>query len=197
MIDDYYNITTPASEVPVTLAEAKAWAKIRVSADDTLITAMLPGIVDAGERYTNRVFVERTFEGFFSGLDASNRETYYFLQLRRAPLVSITSVEVYSDGAYSAFTDYKLKQNNGYSRLLFPNGIADADPNTDYPYPVKVTFVAGYGAAADVPETLKHGIMAHIAFLYENRGDVIAEGGLRMPLEAKMLYHKYKIINTF
>ena len=87
---------------------------------------------------------------------------------------------------------------HGFSRVLFENGIFDASPDLNVPYPLKITFTAGYGAAADVPSDIKTALKAHIAFMYENRGDAIAEGDLSMPLETKAIYKgKYQIINTF
>lgn len=198
MITDYYNVTTDPSETPISEDEAKAWARVRTAADDPLISALINSVTLFGEKFTNRVFVTRTIEGFFSGLGSSRFETVWFIAIRRAPLIAVSSVEVYSDGAYVAFTDYELKQTNGFSRLLFKNGIFDADPDYDAVYPIKVTFTAGYGLAKDVPDDIKTALKAHLAFLYENRGDVIAEDGLSMPLETKSIYTgKYQIVNTF
>jgi len=39
---------------------------------------------------------------------------------------------------------------------------------------VKVEFTAGYGAASDVPEDLKHAVLFMIAHLYEMREPVVA-----------------------
>lgn len=198
MITDFYNVTTPAAEEPLSLATAKEWLRIRTSADDALITALIPAAVKAGEDFTNRVFVARTIEGYFSGLEVSQFENYPFVTLRRAPLSSIISVEVSVDGSFTAFTDYVLKETNGFSRVLFENGIFDASPDTDVPYPLKITFVSGYGEASDVPAGIITALEAHIAFLYENRGDVIADGKIGMPLETKAIYTgKFQIMNTF
>lgn len=200
MITDFYQIASsgePATD-PVTLDEAKAWLRIRTTADDSLLTALITSVTLFGEKFTNRVFVKRTIEGFFSGLSASKFETAPFIQLRRAPLISVDAVEVLVDGSYTAFTDFEVKNTNGFPRVLFANGIFDANPDTDTPYPLKITFQAGYGVTADVPNDIKTALKAHIAFLYENRGDVLAEGSLSMPLETKSIYSgKYQIINTF
>lgn len=192
---DRYDITSPASGDPVSLAEAKAWCRVRHTADDTLITTLINSVTLFGEKYCNRVFIERTYEGYFDALCSSKLELYPFITVRRAPLQSIDAVEIFTDGAYAAFTDYKLKETNGYPRLIFENGIT-ADTNAVYP--VKVDFKAGYVNAAAVPEDIKTAIKAHVAFLYENRGDVVAEDKLSMPLETKSIYSgKYRILNTW
>ena len=196
---DYYDITVVATEEPVTLTEAKTWVRRgAVTADDTLLTSLISAVTASDEKYCNRVFVTRTFEGFFDSLCASRYESVPFIQVRRAPIGAISSVEVMSSDSWTAFTDYILKETGGFPRILFPNGITDASPDSDVAYPLKVTFTAGYGAASAVPEDIKTAIKAHIAFLYENRGDTISEGSLGMPLEAKAIYNgKYQIINTF
>lgn len=198
MITDAYTITVAPTVDPVTLANTKSWLKIRsaVTADDTLITSLIKTATNQGEKFCNRWFIQRTAYGLFSGLCASNQESYYFLQIRRAPLVSISEVAVYTSGAYVATTDYQLRQTNGFSRVLFPNGIT-ADSSAVYP--VKITFIAGHAAAeANVPDDLKTAIYAHVAYLYENRGDVVSDGKLNMPLETKRIYKSgYRILNTF
>ena len=198
MITDHYNVTVDPSDDPITTSEAKAWARIRTAADDVLVASLISSVTLFGEKFTNRVFITRTIEGFFSGLEASKFETVPFVTIRRSPLVAISAVEVFSGGSFVAFTDYQLKEMHGFSRVLFENGIFDASPDLNVPYPLKITFTAGYGAAADVPSDIKTALKAHIAFMYENRGDAIAEGDLSMPLETKAIYKgKYQIINTF
>lgn len=198
MITDRYDITTPPASDPISVSEAKDWARIRVAADDTLVASLITSVTLFGEKFTNRVFITRTIEGFFSGLEVSKFETVPFVTIRRSPLIAISVVEVFSGGSYVTFTDYQLKEMYGFSRILFENGIFDASPDLNVPYPLKITFTAGYGVAASVPEDIKTALKAHLAFMYENRGDAIAEGKLSMPLETKAIYKgKYQIINTF
>lgn len=195
MIDDYYTVTAASSEEPITLDEAKDWCRVSTTDDDVLITSLITTARMFGENYCNRIFVDTTYDCFFSDLDTSNMETYSFIQLRRAPLSSITDVSVYSGGSYTTTTDYNLRQTNGYSRLIFANGIS---PDLYQIYPLRVQAVFGYGGAADVPEEIKTAVKQHVAYLYENRGDVVSEGTLPMPLETKLIYSRhYRILNTF
>lgn len=195
MIDDYYAINTPPAEEPITLSEAKEWCRVTTTDDDSLITSLISAVRIFGERYCNRIFVDTSIDCFFAGLDSSNQEPYSFVQVRRAPLSSITAVSSYISGIYTATTDYLLKQSTGFSRLIFKNSIT---ADSDIEYPLKVEAVFGYGAAADVPEEIKTALKAHVAFLYENRGDVAASANLAMPLETKAIYLKhYRILNTF
>lgn len=198
MITDFYEVTISASEDPVTLVEAKAWLKVTTDVDNDLITALITAVTSFGEKFCNRLFVERELDCFFNGLDSSKCELFPFLQIRRAILLSVEDVSIFSDGSYVAFTDYKLREQHGFSRLIFQNGISDANPDSDAVYPIRVQIKAGYGAASVVPEDIKTALKAHINFLYENRGDAIAEGKLSMPLETKSIYSgKYRILNTY
>lgn len=195
MIDDYYEITSEPTEEPVTLTEVKNWLRVDHSADDTLITSLITSARKFGEKYCNRIFVNTSFDCYFSSLDSSSCELYSYIQIRRAPLVSISSLEAYSGGAYAASTDYFLKNTNGFSRVVFEYGL---DYEYTTAYPIKIGIVAGYGTASTVPEDIKTALKAHIAFMYENRGDVVAEGKLSMPFETKAIYSgKYRILNTF
>ena len=195
MIDDYYEITSEPAEEPVTLTEVKNWLRVDHSVDDTLITSLITSARKFGEKFCNRIFVNTSFDCFFSSLDSSACELYSYIQIRRAPLVSISSIETYNSGSYSATTDYLLKQTNGFSRVVFNNGLTYEYTTA---YPIKISVISGYGTATDVPEDIKTALKAHIAFMYENRGDVVAEGKLSMPYETKAIYSgKYRILNTF
>ena len=66
MSNDYYDIIVPADEEPVTLAEAKAWCKVTHTAEDAIFTALITSAVQKAALFTNRVFIERTFTGFFA-----------------------------------------------------------------------------------------------------------------------------------
>ncbi len=192
---DYYEIKTPAAEFPVTTAEAKLWCKVETTADDDIIDALIAAATEQGQKYTNRIFVKTVFTGFFSVFETTCFELYPFITLRRAPLDSIVSVKYMIDDVLTdADTDnYQLKKKLTFSRILFLNA-----PNSDnIPYPLQVEFDAGYTNAAAVPKDIKTAIKEHINFLYENRGDVIADGKIGMPLEVEAIYSRYRILETF
>jgi uncharacterized phiE125 gp8 family phage protein len=194
-MSDFYELTTSAVETPVTLAETKDFMRVETTADDVLITALIGAAVNSGEAYTNRDFVEKTYTGFFSQLCITNQELKPFIQLRRAPFSSVTSVELSINDVFTTVSsdDYALKNTATYARILFDE-LSNGD---DVPYPLKVVFVSGYGAAVDVPEDIKTALKQHVLFLYENRGDVMPDGMMPIPIEVQMLYNQRKIINTF
>lgn len=200
MVNDFYSVTVAAAKDPIGVKDAKDFMRIdaAITEDDVLIQGCITAAVLDGEAFTNRCFVSRTFLGKFSGLDISKFEPCPFVQVRRAPLVSITSVEVMVNDALSTVStdDYDLKESSAFSRILFnDSGSLTVDP---VPYPLEVVFIAGYGDPKDVPDDIKTALYQHVLYLYENRGDVQAEGKLTMPGVTKAIYSgNYRILNTF
>lgn len=196
MQDDFYTILIPPIEEPVTLTEAKSFLKVENATDDVLIQGLLDTAVEEGEKYTNRAFVTRTITGSFAGFIVSNSEAWPFIQVRRAPLGTINSVKVLINNVLTVVStdDYQLKQSNGgFPRILFTEFfICD-----DVPYPLQVEFTTGYGPAVSVLKRIKTAIEQHVTFLYENRGDVVPEGKIGMPLVTRAMYSKVRILNTF
>lgn len=196
MGNDHYTVTTPPNETPVSLEEAKDWCRVSTTADDTLITSLIDAAVDVAERYTNRVFIERTFVGKFIGLEWSRFEINRFLQVRRAPFKSLTSI---TDSDTNDLTsDFILKENSAFSRLILDDSIS----LDTVPYPLIVEFVAGYGAKADVPEGLKTAIKQLVCFMYSNKGDCGGDTCTNgktsgIPQGIATMLNGYKILNTF
>ena len=62
---------------------------------------------------------------------------------------------------------------------------------------IEVVYVAGYGdAASDVPAPLKLGMMQHIAYLYDQRGDMKDYLQTRaMPPAVQNLYMPFRILS--
>jgi len=199
-INDFYEIETAATTYPVTLDEARDFLKTPsiVTADDTLIEDILiKAATSRVEKYCNRVFVQRTFTGKFSNLKSSDYEVYPFIELRRSPLISVSSVKTYVDESLTDVDSdsYYLKESPTFARILFTE---TADCDDDIAYPMEVEFIAGYGAASAVPECIKTAILMYINFMYENRGDVPAEGDREIIKQINMILDPgIRIINSF
>lgn len=192
---DLYKVTAAPSETPISLAEAKDFIRVDNTDDDTIITRMINTATRKGEKYTNRVFVDTEFSAFYDSVESSCQEVYTFVQVRRAPLFALTTIEISVSGSFTALTGTIFKETNGYGRVLFPDGLSGFD--TDVAYPLKLTFTAGYGAEAAVPDQIKDALLEHVAFLYENRGDTEPESKKGIPAEVKALYSDFRILNTY
>ena len=193
-MEDFYE-EAATTDLPVSLEEAKLFLRVDGSDDDSVITALIRAATNQGEKFTNRLFITREVTGWFSNTDSSRCERYPFIALRRAPLDSITSFkQMVDDSLVDVDSDsYQEKKTSAFSRIL----ITDSLTFDDVPYPLQVIFDAGYGTAKQVPEDIKDALKMHVAFFYENRGDVAPEGKISMPLEVKAIYGKYRILDTF
>lgn len=199
---DYYEVTTPPVGLPVTLDELKDYARIDFDDDDAFLTAALTAATDLVEKFTNRWLIERSADGFFPAFDCSRFEKYVFLEVRKSPLKSISSVSISDGSVYQVMTDYILKNKSGYSRILFNDYFNNISYNSEdnLPYFAKVSFVAGYGDADAVPEALKTAILAMANYIYENRADCVCDDGsisATMPKEVRLMAGPYVIRSTF
>ena len=167
---DLYEITIGPTGYPVVLADVKAYMKVTSTAENDLITNMIIAATESIEDYTGQYFISRTVQGDFDSIMQTGYERYPFVTLRRGPLSSVTSVQVSIDSTYTD-EDYQIKKrNHGYPRILFDDFTAGLD---DIPFPLRITFVAGYGAVSVIPQNIKFAIMGFVNFMYKNRDDCI------------------------
>lgn len=153
--------TAPA-ESPVTLAEAKAHLAVTHSSDDTIIQLYLDAAVahlDGAEGTLSRCLVTQTWD---YALDC-------FAQTIHVPLPTLQSV-----------ASVKYIDPDGTEQTVDPSAYTVAGqrivaggagwPSTDsVPHAVTVRFVAGYGAAEDVPAAIKAAILLYVGDAYANR----------------------------
>jgi len=187
-------VTAPAVE-PVTLVEAKLHCKVDLSTDDDLITALIVAAREEIERRTWRALVTQTLELILSDWPGADR-----IELPRAPLQSITTVK------------YKDKDGNE-TTWAGANYLAGTDsvpgvlalawnaswPSVDlYPVePIRIRYVAGYGLAAAVPQSLKQACLLLVAHWYEAReasGDTVSEkAGIPFGVEALIRSYRHEV----
>jgi uncharacterized phiE125 gp8 family phage protein len=159
-------VTAPTAE-PVSVSEVKANARIDIDDDDTLVARKITAARELAEVYIKRSFVTQTLR---LTLDYMPGWMFY---LPRPPLVSVTTVKYIDvDGVQQTIpsSDYIV---DAYSH---PGRITPAY-NDEWPTPrlqmnaIEVVYVAGYGAASAVPQSIKDAIAMTVTQYYENRGD--------------------------
>lgn len=183
-------LVTPPAEEPVTVSEAKAHLRVDTNDDDASIGALITAARQHVEAWTGRQLVTATYR-----LEA--RE--FPATLPRPPLASITSV---------AYVD-----STGVERTLA--GSAWAASASDVPgriepafgavWPVvragpaavKITFTAGYGAAAAVPRAIRQAILLLVGHWYANR-EAVTPGGAAvvLPIGAEALLWPYRVVEV-
>ena len=157
-----YRITSQPASEPCTAAEAKLAARLTASGLDSLITSdYIPAARRLCELRTGRSLITQTIA--YSGEDWPGDE----IKLEHGPVSAITSI-TYRDTAGSTQTlssaYYELRADGDYSSArvcLLPGYTWPA--LGDYENAFTVTYVAGYGAASDIPKELRSWVIAAVA----------------------------------
>ena len=183
-------ITEPATE-PVSIAEAKAHVRVTHSTDDALIGALITSVRQAAENELGRTLMTSTWEKTLDEFPDA-------IELHYPPVAAITSVEYLDDAGtvtLLAAASYTLDERSEPGWLV---------PAYDYEWPttldsinaVTVTYTAGYGTAADVPEAIKAWIKVHVGHLYENReATLIGAPVVPLPFVSGLL-DPYRVVNV-
>ena len=187
-------LTTAAAELPVTLDEVKAQLNLAddVIADDALVMGYARSATDQAETFTGRVLITQTWtafwdawpvvrrddeplgEGWHVGPDTLLDSPGRFLELPKPPLQSVVHVKTYDDSDVAttfAASNYFVDVASVPGRIALRKSVS-APTITRTANGLEIQFVAGYGDNfADVPQSIRDGILQLAAFLYENRGD--------------------------
>lgn len=182
--------SAPASE-PITTAEAKTHLRIDSSDDDTYIDTLIEAARRHVESFTNRALITQTWELY---LDDFPNE----ILLPKPELVSVSSI-TYTDTAGASQTlstdVYQVDTDHLPGRIFLKYG-QTWPAVQEIPKAVKVTYVAGYGAASAVPQSIKTAIKILVAHWYENREPVIVGTNVAsVPLSVEYLLMPYKVFN--
>lgn len=156
--------TAPAAE-PVSLAEAKAHLRLDASDEDTLVTALIVAARRQAEARTGRVFITQRWK-----LTADSFPEDSF-DLPNPPLSSVVSLTYLdADGARQtlASTEYQVVTDELVGRVLPTYGKV-WPACREVAGSIELTFEAGYGAAAAVPQDLKAWILLAIGTLHKER----------------------------
>lgn len=178
-------VTSGPPEEPISIAEAKAYARVDIDDDDELIAAMIVAARQWSESFANRIWIETAFQWTLDG---------FFNQfcLPRCPVISVDQF------------DYVDQQ--GVTQTLAPSGyqVDTTDPlearirpayNQHWPVAravysaVTIDFTAGFGPDADsVPELVKQAIKVVVNDFYEHRESFIAGTSIaKVPRAAEAL----------
>lgn len=171
-----YDLTlssAPATE-PVTVNDARKHCRIFTNDEDGMIEGWIVAARRYCESYLDRQLVSATWLLKFS-------EFPEVIYVPRPPLVSVTSIS-YVDTAGAAQTlsasAYEVKTpTKAQGRIELADG---------YSWPsirsATVTYVAGYGSASAVPQTIKHAIYMLVAGWCEHREGIL-QGSISKELE--------------
>lgn len=182
-------LVTSPSEEPVTVDELKTYLRLDTHDDNTLLKTLITAAREHVENETRRALITQTWALFLDQFPRNHVTEWWdgvregpvtgdvtsSIELPYGPLVSITHLKTYDESdspttfsSSSYYTDTasipgKLALRSGYAWPSFTrakNGI-------------EIEYVAGYGAANDVPAAIRNTIQSIALDWYENRGSVV------------------------
>lgn len=168
----------PACE-PVSLEEAKLYLRVDSDEDDTLIDDLITASRMMAEQWLRRSLITQTWKLAYDDGIAER------VWLPMGPVSAITSLAVVSSNDSSQTIDSDAYWLNAAKTELTMNSALIG-------FRVEISYTAGYGAAADVPKPIKQGMLAHMAAMYDNRGDL---ANTVLPDQCIGLYAPYREVH--
>ncbi len=168
-------VTAPATE-PVTLAEAKLYLRVDSTAEDALITDMITAARMMAEQWLSRSLISQSWQVAFDYAISSRT------RLPMGPVTAIGSVVIVNQDGSTVTVDPSTYWLNAAKNALMLNGPLVG-------FQIDITYNTGYGGATAVPKPIKQGLLAHIAAMYDARGDSDMS---HMPPQVAGLYQPYR-----
>jgi uncharacterized phiE125 gp8 family phage protein len=138
-----------------------------VNEEDDMITSWIKAARRDCENFQNRVYITQTWQLWLDAFPGQN-----YIKIPLPPLQSISSVKYYDVND----TEYTFASSNYYQDIVSEPGWIVLNSGSSWPSTtlrpangVCVTFVAGYGAAASVPDEIISAIKLIVGDLYEHR----------------------------
>lgn len=185
-------LITPPTEEPITLQEAKNHLRVDTNDDDMLITALIRAAREHAEAITRRSFITQIWE-----MSLDNWPEGMELIIPFPPLQSVISVKYLDSAGIEHIFDadkYIVDTLNEPGRIVLKN--YNYCWPTDILQPadsIYIQFKAGYGTAAEVPQSIKQAMLLMIGHWYENREATISES-IQLPLAVEALLWPYRIL---
>jgi len=177
----YCNLLTE-QDPRVSLINAKAFIKVEDSFDDLIISRLIKSCTRFGELYCGKSFREQEWVCY------DLQVTSGCVVIPKSVVSSVIDVS-YDNGGDTVIispSDYKLNRSKQISSMAFTSNIETSLVNVK----VRCDLPVEYQDLSD------QGVLHHVAFLYENRGDTVSVGDLSAPLESISIYDKFKTVNV-
>ena len=199
-------VTTAPTAEPLSLQEVKEYLRLEDASDERIVQPMITAVRQFAEEHMNRALMQQTFtlmldavidqdQPLYEGMRTAPDLNYYknYIVLPKSPVQSVTSVKTFNDSDEAttmAATKYYVDTQREPARIVlrtgetFPTALRVANA-------IEVIYVAGYTSAFAIPEPIRLGMLQHIAYMYEHRGDMYEAQGA--PSLMKSLYAPYVI----
>lgn len=200
-------VTTAPTVEPLTLQEVKEYLRVEDSTDERVVRPFIESVRRIAEEHLGRALMPQTltlhvdafndlYDPLWEGMRTGAYLNYYknYVTLPRAPVTSVTSLSTFNDSdteTTMSSSKYYVDSIREPARIVlrqgetFPTALRVANA-------IKVVYVAGYTSAYAVPEPIRMGMLQHIAYLYEHRGDMY-EAASPLPPAIRTLYSPYVV----
>jgi uncharacterized phiE125 gp8 family phage protein len=138
------------------------------STEDTLLARLITAVRQQAEAECWRRFITQTWDLY---LDEWPEEDY--IEIPGPPLQSAKLYYTEEGEEEVEFTDVTADIVTEPGRLVLNTDCSWPSVTLEAVNPIRIQFVAGYGAAAAVPEGIKTALLMMLSDLYENRGSVV------------------------
>lgn len=147
----------PASE-PLTLSEAKSYLRIDNTHEDILIGDLIVASRMMAEHWLKRSLITQTWKLSYDDYVCDE------VPLPMGPVSSISSVIVFNrDGSSQTIDPDVYVLNAAKNTILLDTAL--------FGFRIEITYITGYGNSTAVPKPIKQGMLAHIASMYDCRGE--------------------------
>ena len=160
-------ITTPPSAEPVSLADAKAFARVTSDTEDALISTLITAARQRIEAELGLAMLATSFRETFDAFPDGA------ISLARGPLTTVASVALAdASGTFSALSaDAYLPAPGSRPGLIAPLNVIWAQPGVPLDG-VRIDYTAGFGTeSSDVPASLIQAVLRLFAYTYDHRGE--------------------------
>jgi uncharacterized phiE125 gp8 family phage protein len=159
-----YEEAVAPTEEPVTLAEARSFARVVSTAQDDDITKFIQAARKVIQAEMKQQLVTATYDLFLDRFPTQ-------IDLPLSPAQSVTTIKYFDTGGNEqtlSSDDYQTDFKKKPARII--EAISASWPAIEERLnAITVRWVAGYGAASAVPQSIKTAIKVVVTYLYEHR----------------------------
>lgn len=151
-------VKTPPATEPVSLSTVKDHLRIDTTDQDSALSNLIQAARERAERYLARALITQTLELRLDRFPS-------MIELPRPPIQSMDTITyIDPDGVEQTLASYDADTEGA---RIIPSHGSDWPTTRVTVNAVTVTYTAGYGDAADVPEAIKQGMLVQIERMYD------------------------------
>ncbi len=167
-----HTVLQPPQQEPISPDEAKAHLRVTSADEDAYIASLITVAREWCEGFQQRAYITQTHKLTLDRFPCGRA-----IYLPRPPLQSVTSI-VYTDSEGAQYTvdadRYIVDTVSEPGRIVLSYGASWPLVTLRPAAGVEITYVAGYGDAASVPQRAKQAILLLVGHWYEQREAVLA-----------------------